>query len=110
MNGRLQDARTKKCVCQRVCDGGPAGQHGNEHDAAEDRKAFDAVRVRTCQALHEWREVRVVRSEPVCRNGFGEDELGANDLHEHQEEQRPGDEANEGGERGIHTRWYGASL
>lgn len=57
MNGRLQDARTKKPVRQWVRDGRLAGQDGGEHETTEDGKALDAVCMSPREALHEGRKV-----------------------------------------------------
>jgi hypothetical protein len=63
------------------------------------------------EALHERGKIGVVRLEPVCRDGLRQDESGANELHEHQESQRPGNESGEGGESGGHSGipwcWFG---
>ena len=103
MNDGLQDACNQKDVRQRIGDSGLARHLGNEHQATEDGQVLDAVGMRPCEALHEGGKIGVVWIEPVCRNGFGQDEPGAYDLHEHQEKQRPGNESSEGGEGGVHT-------
>ena len=60
-----------------------AHRYDHETPLEETMRAFDDV-VRSGKALHEGRVACVVRAEPICRYFPGQDQLGADALHQHQ--------------------------
>lgn len=103
MNEGLKDARAEKNVGQRIGDRRLSGEQRDNHEPPEYGQAFHAVRMRPGKTLHEGGEVRVVRTKPVCGDSARDDKLGADDLHEHKQDQRPGDKAGESSEGGVHV-------
>src|SRR6266536_2958196 len=80
---------------QRVCDAGSIGEQRDDQEYAEDGQTFDTVGVRSGQPLHERRQIGVVRLELVCSDGLYQDEPCPQYLHQNEEKQRPGNQANQ---------------
>ncbi len=93
---RLDDTRTEQDVRERVGHICPAHRQCRKHQPAEDREAFEAIGMRPGEALHEGGQSGVVRRESIGGDPACQHEPRAQSLHQHQEGEGPGDEADKG--------------
>jgi len=91
----LHDSSTQQPRRQRIRRPGTASRERNQEQAPEQRQAFDAVRVRPGEPLHERRDVGVVGLELVRPSTARENQMAAQDLHDDEQQQRPTDEQRE---------------
>jgi hypothetical protein len=81
MNGGLDQSRNEKPVCKRVGDAGPRCHHGQGHEASEDWKSLNAIRVSSRKPPQEGRKTCVVRRESIGGDAAAQYEMRAQDLH-----------------------------
>ena len=95
MNAGLNDSSAKQPRGERI--GYFCSTRCKRHykEAAKNRKALHAVRMRSGKPLHERRDVRVIGFELIRAGTAREHEVAAQSLHEDEQQQRPGDEQRE---------------
>lgn len=92
MSDGLGHAGYQKPRGQPISNTAAAGRDGHEKKTANHRETLDAVGMRSRQPLQKWREVRVIRLELVGSGAPGDNQIRANALHEHEQEECPCDE------------------